>query len=166
MKRSMLLAVFALTFGVVAEATAQATASANTTLSFTMQQRLFLDVSDDDLTFPDPTTSDLDAGYTQTVSHNVQHKGNVNHVITVAPSDPSWTTPFTYVGSKAADDLEWSTDGGTSWNTVSAAVDVGTGQRGGFGVNPDVPVSWRAAIDYAEPTGAYSLTVTYTSTAN
>jgi hypothetical protein len=49
---------------------------------------------------------------------------------------------------------------------VSAAVNVGSGVRGGFGLNPDIPVSWRTAIDYDEPAGGYNLTVTYTSTAN
>jgi hypothetical protein len=131
-----------------------------------MQQRLFLDVDNDNLVFADPTVADLDAGFTQTVSHNVQHRGNVNDVITVAPDAATWNTPLIYVGTKPADDLEWSNDSGSSWNVVSAAVNVGSGVRGGFGLNPDIPVSWRTAIDYDEPAGGYNLTVTYTSTAN
>ncbi len=148
------------------QASAQTTATVNTTLSFTMQERLFLDVDDANLIFADPTTADLDAGYTQTVSHNVEHRGNVDHTITVAPSAATWNVPLTYVGAKPADDLEWSNDGGTSWNVVSAAVNVGSGVRGGFGLNPDIPVTWRAGVDYSEPAGGYNLVVTYTSTAN
>lgn len=165
MKRSLLVAAFALTF-MVADLAAQTTATVNTTLSFTMQERLFLDVDDNNLVFPDPTTTDLDAGYTQTVSHNVEHRGNVDHTITVAPASAIWNAPLTYVGVKPADDLEWSNDGGTSWNVVSAATNVGTGVRGGVGLNPDIPVDWRAAVSYAEVAGGYNLTVTYTSTAN
>lgn len=163
MKRTILALSLALTF-VASEADAQATV--NTTLSFTMQQRLYLDVDDDNLVFPDPTVSDLDAGYSQTVSHNVEHRGNVDHVITVAPAAASWNAPVTYVGSKPADDLEWSNDAGTTWIVVSGATNVGTGVQGDASLNPDIPVSWRAAIDYDEPAGGYDLTVTYTSTTN
>lgn len=161
MKRSFLVAAFVLVVS-VPQVNAQATVT--TTLSFTMQQRLFLDVDNDNLVFADPTIADLDAGYTQTVSHNVEHKGNVAHTITVAPDQASWNSPITTV--KPATDLEWSNNGGTSWNVVSAGVDVGTGVPGGFGLNPDIGVNWRSAIRYSEPDGAYSLTVTYTSTAN
>jgi len=165
MKNHFLAAAFA-ALALVAVPQAEAQTNVNTTLSFTMQQRLFLDVDDANLVFPDPTTTDIDAGFTQTVSHNVEHRGNVDHLITVAPSNPNWNVPLTYVGSKPADDLEWSTDGGSSWNVVSAAVNVGSGVRGGFGLNPDIPVTWRAAVDYSEPAGGYSIVVTYTSTAN
>ena len=165
MKRSLLAVAFALVT-LVPQVNAQTTATVSTTLSFTMQQRLFLDVSNNALVFPDPTLANLDAGYTQTVSHDVQHKGNVPHTITVAPDQASWNAPVSYPGTKSADDLEWSNNGGTSWNTVSAAANVGTGVRGGFGLNPDIPVSWRTAINYTEPDGSYNLTVTYTSTAN
>lgn len=165
MKDHFLAAAFA-ALALVAVPQAEAQTNVNTTLSFTMQQRLFLDVDDANLVFPDPTTTDIDAGFTQTVSHNVEHRGNVDHLITVAPSNPNWNVPLTYVGSKPADDLEWSTDGGSSWNVVSAAVNVGSGVRGGFGLNPDIPVTWRAAVDYSEPSGGYSIVVTYTSTAN
>ena len=82
-KHYFLLAGFViLTLLAVTRADAQTTV--NTTLSFTMQERLFLDVDDSNLVFSDPTTADLDAGYTQTVTHNVEHRGNVDHVITVA----------------------------------------------------------------------------------
>lgn len=165
MKRSLLAVAFALVVS-VPQVNAQTTATVSTTLSFTMQQRLFIDVTNNALVFPDPTLADLDAGYTQTVSHSVEHKGNVDHTITVDPDAANWLVPLSYSGNKPADDLEWSNDAGTSWNVVSAAVNVGTGVRGGFGLNPDIPVSWRAAIDYTEPDGGYQLTVTYTSTAN
>jgi hypothetical protein len=165
MKKHVLATAFA-ALALVAVPQAEAQTSVNTTLSFTMQQRLFLDVDDAALVFPDPTTADLDAGLTQTVSHNVEHRGNVNHVITVAPSAATWNAPVAYPGTKPADDLQWSNDAGSSWNVVSAAVNVGTGVRGGTGLNPDIPVNWRAAVDYGEPAGAYSIVVTYTSTAN
>ncbi|MFQ5529009.1 MAG: hypothetical protein ACE5FP_01540 [Gemmatimonadota bacterium] len=129
MKRPFLVAAMAV-LALVAVPQAGAQTTVNTTLSFTMQQRLFLDVDDASLIFADPTTSDLDAGFTQTVSHNVEHRGNVDHIITVAPSAATWNVPLTYVGSKPADDLEWSNDGGTTWNVVSAPVNVGTGVRG------------------------------------
>ena len=147
----------------VAEANAQVTV--NTTLSFTMQERLFIDVTSGNLVFPDPTFADLDAGYTQTVSHDVLHRGNVDHTITVAPAG-AWLQPVTYPGVKPVDDLEWSNDGGTNWNVVSAAVDVGSGVQGGFGLNPPITVDWQTAIGSDEPLGGYSITVTYTSTAN
>lgn len=165
MKKHFLATAFA-ALALVAVPQAEAQTSVNTTLSFTMQQRLFLDVDDANLIFADPTTADLDAGYTQTVAHNVEHRGNVAHLITVAPSTPTWNAPISYPGTKPADDLEWSTDAGTSWNVVSAAVNVGAGVPGGFGLNPDIPVTWRAAIDYTEPAGGYNIIVTYTSTAN
>lgn len=165
MKNHFLATAFA-ALALVAVPQADAQTSVNTTLSFTMQQRLFLDVDDANLIFADPTTADLDAGYTQTVAHNVEHRGNVNHLITVAPSTATWNAPVSYPGTKPADDLEWSNDSGTSWNVVSAAVNVGSGVRGGFGLNPDIPVTWRAAIDYTEPAGGYNIIVTYTSTAN
>ncbi|MDH3298281.1 MAG: hypothetical protein OEM23_03080 [Gemmatimonadota bacterium] len=165
MKTPLLVtAIAALALVVVPDANAQT--NVNTTLSFTMQQRLFLDVDDAALVFPDPTTADLDAGLTQTVAHNVEHRGNVDHVITVAPSTATWNVPVSYPGTKPADDLEWSTNAGTTWNVVSAAVNVGTGVRGGAGLNPDIPVTWRAAVGYDEPAGAYNIVVTYTSTAN
>lgn len=148
------------------QANAQTTATVNTTLSFTMQERLFLDVDDANLVFTDPTTADLDAGYTQAVSHNVEHRGNVAHTITVAPTAATWNVPFTYSGTKPADDLEWSNDGGSAWNVVSAGLNVGTGVRGGAGLNPNIPITWRAVVGLDEPAGGYDIVVTYTSTAN
>jgi hypothetical protein len=164
-KNYFLLAGFVV-LTLLAAAKADAQTTVNTTLSFTMQQRLFLDVDDSNLVFADPTTTDLDAGFTQTVAHNVEHRGNVDHVITVAPAAATWNVPFTYVGTKPADDLEWSNDGGTIWNVVSAAVNVGSGIRGGAGLNPDIPVTWRAAVSYDEVPGGYNIVATYTSTAN
>lgn len=165
MRSTLFLAAIALAAG-AADLAAQTTATVNTTLSYTMQERLFIDVDDDNLMLPDPSTSDLDAGFTQSVAHDVEHRGNVDHTITVAPAAATWNAPLSYTGTKPAGDLEWSSDGGTSWNPVDAAATVGTGVRGGFGLNPDIPVSWRAAVGYDEPAGGYNLTVTYTSTAN
>lgn len=168
MRRSIFAFALLAAFG-AAEAQAQTTATVGTTLSFTMQERLFIDVTDDNLVFTAPTTADLDAGYTQTVSHSVEHRGNMEHTITVAPDAPTWQVPLVgYPGTKPASDLEWSNDSGSSWNAVDNGATVGTGVRGGFGAagNEDIAVDWRAAISYAEPAGPYQLTVTYTSTAN
>ncbi len=43
---------------------------------------------------------------------------------------------------------------------------VGTGVKGGFGLNDNIPVWWRSAVTYDELAGDYSIVVTYTSTAN
>lgn len=163
MRRSLLAFALLVAFG-AAEANAQATVG--TTIRFSHAERLYINVDNNDLTLPTPTIADLDAGFSQSVSHNVEHRGNVDHTITVANDQANWNAPLTYVGSKPANELEWSNDGGTSWNAVTAAVDVGSGVQGGFGLNPDIPVSWRAVVAYDEPDGDYSLPVTYTSTAN
>ncbi len=145
-----------------ADASAQVTR--NTTISLQVPQLLFLDVTNDNLTLPTPNFAQFDAGYTQTVGHAVRHRGNVDHTITVAPASATWSGPAGT--SKDASDLEWSSNGGGDWNQVTASSNVGTGVKGGFGLNPDIPVSWRSAIAYDELVGGYQIVVTYTSTPN
>jgi hypothetical protein len=139
--------------------------SVNTTINLQIPELLFIDVTSSALSLPTPDFAELDNNYTGTASHAVRHRGNVDHTITVAPATgvTIWNGP---AGSnKAAEDLEWSTGSGT-WNAVTSAETVGEGFKGGFGANDDIPVSWRSYVDYNEPSGNYSIVVTYTATAN
>jgi hypothetical protein len=146
-------------------AKAQSPATVNTTINLQIPELLFIDVTSSALSLPTPDFAELDVNYTGTASHAVRHRGNVAHTITVAPATgvTIWNGPAG--SSKAAGDLEWSTASG-AWNAVTDAVNVGTGVKGGFGLNADIPVSWRSYVDYDEPSGNYSIVVTYTATAN
>ena len=163
MKKLLLLTAAVAMFG--ATATRAEAQTRNTTINLQIPELLFIDVTNDNLTLPAPTLADFDAAASGVASHEVRHRGNVNHVITVAPASgvTQWTGP---TGStKSADDLQWSIDG-SSWNIVTGAADVGTGIKGGFGLNPNIPVDWRSVLAYDEPVGPYSIVVTYTTTAN
>lgn len=166
MKRKLLLGLVAGLAVAAGAGDAHAQVSRNTTINLQIPELLFIDVTNDNLTLPTPDFAQFDAGYTQTTGHAVRHRGNVAHTITVAPAPGTtiWNGPAG--SSKAASDLEWSTDAGGNWNQVTASVDVGAGVKGGFGLNPDIPVTWRSAITYDEPVGSYQIVVTYTSTPN
>ena len=137
----------------------------NTTINLQVPELLFIDVTDNNLTIPTPDFAQLEAGFTAPVNHAVRHRGNVDHTITVEPAlgVSTWTGPTGT--TKPADDLQWSTDA-SNWNVVTASTNVGTGVKGGFGLNPNIPVWWRSVVDYDEVVGDYSIIVTYTSTAN
>ncbi len=162
MRKLLLLTAAIVLFGATATR-AEAQATKNTTINLQIPELLFIDVTNDNLTIPTPDFAELEAGFTAPTSHQVRHRGNVDHTITVAPATgvTGWTGPAT----KNIDDLQWSLNA-ADWNIVTATTDVGTGQKGGFGLNPNIPVWWRSVIDYDELAGAYSIVVTYTSTAN
>ena len=162
MKKLILCTAAIALFGAAATR-AEAQVTRNTTINLQIPELLFIDVTNDNLTLPAPTLADFDAGFSRSTAHAVRHRGNLDHVITVAPaaSVTEWSGP----AAKDVDDLQWSLDG-SAWNIVTATVDVGTGVKGGFGLNPDIPVNWRSILAYDEPTGDYSIVVTYTSTAN
>lgn len=166
MKKMLLLAAAIAMFGATArKVEAQLTKTVNTTINLQIPELLFIDVTNDNLVLPTPDFAQLDAGFTGPASHQVRHRGNVAHTITVAPAAgvTSWTGP---VGTtKPVEDLQWSLDA-SAWNLVSASTNVGTGVKGGFGLNPNIPVWWRSAVDYDELAGDYSIVVTYTSASN
>jgi len=163
--RKLLLCTAAIAvFGATASR-AEAQATRNTTINLQIPELLFIDVTQDNLTLPTPDFAEFDAGFTSTIGHSVRHRGNVDHTITVAPATgvTIWNGPA--ASTKPATDLQWSLNS-SDWNIVTAAVDVGLGVKGGFGVNPDIPVAWRSAVGYSEPIGSYSIVVTYTATPN
>jgi len=164
--RKPLLCAVAIAAVAASAGDARAQVTRNTTINLQIPELLFIDVTNDNLTLPTPDFAQFDAGYTQTTGHAVRHRGNVAHTIAVAPATGTtiWDGPAG--SSKAASDLEWSNDGGGNWSQVTASTNVGTGVQGGFGLNPDIPVSWRSAIAYDEPVGSYQIVVTYTSTPN
>ena len=166
MKKMLLLAAAIAMFGATARTVeAQLTKTVNTTINLQIPELLFIDVTNDNLVLPTPDFAQLDAGFTGPASHQVRHRGNVAHTITVAPAAgvTSWTGPDGT--TKPVEDLQWSLDA-SAWNLVSASTNVGTGVKGGFGLNPNIPVWWRSAVDYDELAGDYSIVVTYTSAPN
>lgn len=164
MKKLLLLTAAIAMFGMTA-ARAEAQVSVNTTINLQIPELLFIDVTNDNLVLPTPDFAQLDAGFTGPASHQVRHRGNVAHTITVGPATgvTAWTGPDGT--AKDVDDLQWSLDA-SGWNLVTASTNVGTGVKGGFGLNPNIPVWWRSAVDYNELAGNYSIVVTYTSTSN
>ena len=164
MKKLLLLTAAITMFGATATR-AEAQVSVNTTINLTVPELLFIDVTNDNLVLPTPDFAQLDAGFTGPASHQVRHRGNVAHTITVGPATgvTAWTGPAGT--AKDVDDLQWSLNA-SDWNVVSASTDVGTGVKGGFGLNPNIPVWWRSAVDYDELAGDYSIVVTYTSAPN
>lgn len=163
--RKLLLCTAAIAVFAATASRAEAQATRNTTINLQIPELLFIDVTNDNLTIPTPDFAEFDAAFTTAIGHSVRHRGNVDHTITVAPSTgvTIWNGPAG--SSKPATDLQWSINS-TDWNIVTAAVDVGTGVKGGFGLNPDIPVEWRSALAYDEPIGSYSIVVTYTATPN
>jgi hypothetical protein len=164
MKKMLLLAAAIAMFGATARKV-EAQVTVNTTINLQIPELLFIDVTNDNLVLPTPDFAQLDAGFTGPASHQVRHRGNVAHTITVAPATgvTSWTGPEGT--TKPVEDLQWSLDA-SAWNLVSASTNVGTGVKGGFGLNPNIPVWWRSAVDYDELAGDYSIVVTYTSAPN
>ena len=165
MKKLLLCVATIGLLSVHAESAKAQPATVNTTISLQIPELLFIDVTSSALSLPTPDFAEFDASYTGTATHSVLHRGNVDHTITVAPAPgvTIWNGPAG--SSKAAGDLEWSMASGT-WNSVTDAVNVGTGVKGGFGLNPDIPVSWRSLVGYDELSGNYSIVVTYTATPN
>lgn len=163
MKKLLLLTAAITMFG--ATATRAEAQTVNTTINLTVPELLFIDVTNNLLVLPEPDFAQLEAGFTGPASHQVRHRGNVAHTITVAPADGvvAWDGPEGT--TKPVEDLQWSLDA-SSWNLVTDATDVGTGAKGGFGQNPNIPVWWRSAVDYDDEVGSYSIVVTYTSAPN
>jgi len=163
--RKLLLCTAAIAVFAATASQAEAQATRNTTINLQIPQLLFIDVTNDNLSLPTPDFAEFDANFTNAVGHSVRHRGNVAHTITVAPATgvTIWNGP---TGSnKPATDLQWSLNS-SDWNIVTAAVNVGLGVKGGFGLNADIPVAWRSALSYDEPIGSYSIVVTYTATPN
>jgi hypothetical protein len=141
LKKLLLCTAAIAMFGAVATgAEAQTTATGNTMINLQIPELLFIDVTTDNLVIPTPDFSELEAGFTNPTSHQVRHRGKVDHVITVAPATGVTESTGPTTSARDADDLQWSPDD-SSWNIVSAKVDVGTGVKGGFGLNDDIPVN-------------------------
>ena len=166
MKKLLLCTAAIAMFGATAtqaEAQPTPTATVNATINLKIPTLLFIDVTNDNLVLPEPDFAQLEAGFTGPASHQVRHRGNVAHTITVAPQ--SGVTEWSGPTAKPAEDLQWSLDA-SSWNLVTASTKVGTGAKGGFLQNPNIPVWWRSAVDYNDEAGDYSIVVTYTSTSD
>ncbi len=97
MKKLLLLtAAIAMLGATATRAEAQPTkATVNTTINLQIPELLFIDVTNDNLVLPTPDFAQLDAGFTGPASHQVRHRGNVAHTITVGPATgvTAWTGP-------------------------------------------------------------------------
>lgn len=140
--------------------------SESATATITVPEVLFVDIDVNSVDFPDATAADFEAGsITFGTSTTLEHKGNVAHDVEITSS----TGFFQNSGgdtSKPASDLEWSLNGGSSWNnglgTTPAAVVTGAvaGQH-------TESVDYRLLLDYAtDAPDTYDLEFTYTVVAN
>jgi hypothetical protein len=91
--------------------------------------------------------------------HAISVRTNVNWALTIAGA-ASWTAPW----AKPVADLEWTSNGGTAWNTMSAtATSIGTGSATVTGgVTIGYRTTWTLPNDVP---GAYSMPITFTLSA-
>lgn len=155
--------LFVLFAGMPEPATAQS--QANATASIDIPQVLYVEVTNTSVTFPQPTASDFNTGHVSAdVSSDITHRGNVAHDVTISADASNFTGGS---GSKPASDLEWSADGGSSWNSLSTtAANVVTGASAGQH-NSAETVDYRMLLDYStDAPDSYTLDLTYSVVAN
>lgn len=157
-----LLAVFTalMLFGA---SSAWAQTSRNVTASITIPTILYIGITNANgasIAFPSPTATDFTAGsIAASNGTTLQHAGNVGYTVSVKAAASTMTA--TAGGTKAASDLQWSTDGGATWTGMSTtAATVYT--TGSPGINTS-NVTYQMLLNYATDTpDTYSLNFTYT----
>lgn len=161
-RKLLALALVVGTLGAAGPAAAQTSESA--TASVSINQVLYLDVTNTNVTFSEPTASDFNSGeILSSVQSDITHRANIVHDVEVAADASNFSGGS---GSKPASDLHWSLDGST-WTPLSTtAADLVTGVAPGAYDNAET-VSYKLLLDYStdEP-GSYSLGFTYTIVAN
>mgnify|MGYP000648694319 CR=1 FL=1 len=181
--KSMRMALLGLGLGlmVAGEAGAQTTVAGSAQL--TVGQVLALDVTSTTINFGTVSAADYgDTDFTGAggpyyrttgTQSSVSTLGNVPHDVTVEADQAFFgSSSGNNENLKAASDLEWSTDGGTNWNTFDVApTNVITNQARGRN-SGIATVDYRVRLDLAtdSPDGTnnetYTLPFTYTIVAN
>ena len=135
------------------------------TATITIPTLLQIDVTNLTVSFPSPTFADFTAGTIAPSSGAsvIDTRGNVVHDVTIQASAATFTGPY----AKSASDLQWSTDGGSSWTGLSTtATDVATAVARGAHAGV-ATVDYQLALDEAaDLPGSYSLDFTYTVVVN
>ena len=134
--------------------------SVNTAVKVTVPTIIKLDVTDSLTTAAAPTSADFDSAYqivATTVAINM--KSNTTSTLSVKAGSANWSGPY----NKAAGDLSWTADAGTTYTpmTTSAAT-VGTGVAGNNPFTVGYKIAWSYANDVP---GTYTLPVVFTATA-
>lgn len=155
----------------VAGASSLSAQNANANASVTVPTVLAITVDNLNIAFGSASGADFTAGYINAATTStVDTRGNVVHDVTIQADAAN----FTYTGSetpaptKAASDLEWTNDGGTSYTAIDnvSAADVATALARGVHAGA-VTVGYRIALDLAaDAPGDYALNFTYTVVAN
>ena len=152
---------------------AAAQSSVNASASITIPTVLEINVTNTTVGFPTPVLADFTTGsiLSNTGSSSVSTRSNVVHDVEVVTA--GGVTTMTYAGTqtpaptKAASDLEWSTDGGSTWTGLSdTPADVLTALARGAHSNA-ASVDYRMLLDLAtDAPGTYSLAFVYSVVAN
>ncbi len=160
-----------LTIAVVAIVTyaprARAQTTVNATATITIPQVLFISVDETNITFPQPGSTEFDAGLIgANEASTVTHKGNIVHDVELKADAANFTALDDPVNNiKAAADFQWSNDGGTNFTSISTtAADVVTAAPKGIG---NQTVNYRILLDYlTDAEDTYTLGFTFTIVAN
>lgn len=133
----------------------QATATGN--VSITIGTIAYINVTNPDVAFNNPTNTDFATGYidaNNTVA--VQYGANAAHDLQIQVDG---------LGGKPVGDLLWSVDGGSNWTSMTTAAANMVSQ--GAGGLENATVNFRMNLDWAtDVAGTYSGQITYTVVAN
>lgn len=141
-----------------------AQSSVNGTSTITIQQVLYLAVSNTAVAFPVPTAANFNTGNVaaSSAASVVSHAGNVTHSVKITAGAANMTATDV-ANVKPASDLEWSMDSGTNWTGVSTTAQsvrtsIAKGQH-----NSAATVQYRMQLDYStDAPDTYTLPFTYT----
>lgn len=143
---------------------ALAQTSASASASIDIPEVLYIEVTNTNVTFPQPTAADFNTGHVSAdVTSDLTYRGNVAHDVTVTAGDQYFSGGS---GTKPASDLQWSTDGSTWEGLTTSGTNVVTNASRGQHDSGQT-VNYRMLLDYSTDSPAtYTLNVTYSVVAN
>ncbi|MDT8436703.1 MAG: hypothetical protein RRA92_08100 [Gemmatimonadota bacterium] len=165
MKRSHFRAALAAALlAVPGAAVAQTTAPATATLN--IGQVLFIDLTNDAITFPNPGAAEFQAGLVDANEQStVSFGGNITHDVTIQADAASFTPGGGATFAKPASDLLYDVNGSGTFTAISTTeADIVTAAPPGTDART---VDYRVALDEtADEPGTYTLGFTYTIVPN
>jgi hypothetical protein len=139
--------------------------SQNATATITIVETLYVSVTNTTVTFNTPTSAQFLAGNIGASSGAsvLDHGGNVTHTVQLQSSSANMVATIDPVNNiKPASDLQWSSNGGTSWNSLSTtAANLRTSiAKGNYPAA--ATVTYRMLLNFANAPDTYTLNFTYT----
>lgn len=131
-------------------------------VEFPVEEVLAIDLSQSEVSFPNPTSQDYLDGYSESPDTVwVTHHANISHVVAVEGAVATMSGPE----PKPITDIEWLSSAdpeGPTWQPLSTALEPLTGDYGPGEYHSSFSTVYRIAVDETEASGTYSAPWTIT----